>query len=562
MRPAPGSRPWLLHGAAVLSALLATAAWPPLDLPDLAWIAWTPWLAALTRRPGWRAAALSGAIHFAALHALNCWWFYFVLRGHGGLPPLAALGSFLLSLLGPAPYGLLLGWLSGQLVRRSGAAGLLGVPFAWAAIEGLRVQVPISVPWALPSLTQATRPQVLGVADLLGAHGVSGLLLLGNVLVVLALHGLLAPRGRSRRAVWSAAALASCLVAAGLVYGHRSALEHAPTPEVRRATRVLIHDSDADGRVYHAVGEGERVRPPSPPGRLRVALIQGARASEVAIEAPRSVDIGQARRQLLLSARALRNEPDLIVWAESAYPNSAERMPFLLQGLRRLLRRHDQGTEAVIGLVIETTDEGGERGYTNSTVLLDGEGLRGRYDKRWLVPFGEYVPAADVFFWVKRLAGAVSSGFLSGGRAQPLPSSLGLLGSSICYEAIFPQQQRALTRNGAQLLINVTNDAWFHGSPAPEQHLRSSALRAVENRRWVVRCANSGITAVHAPDGSLVGRLDEGLLGVLIADVELEDELTVHARTGEGPVWAAGLLTLAWALGRPRREEPEASARA
>jgi apolipoprotein N-acyltransferase len=272
-----------------------------------------------------------------------------------------------------------------------------------------------------------------------------------------------------------------------------------------------------------------------------------------------SVDVEQARRQLLLSALALSAEPDLLVWAESAHPDTAGRMPFLAQGLIKLLARDGGRTDAVVGLVIETRDRRGERAYTNSTILLDGEGLRGRYDKRWLVPFGEYVPAGDVFFWVERLAGAVSSGFLSGADARPLSSRHGELGTSVCYEAIFPQQQRELVRNGAGLLVNVTNDAWFHGSPAPEQHLRFSALRAVETRRWVVRCANSGVTAVFAPNGALVGRIDEGLRGVLVTDVELSDELTLHARTGELPVWAAGLLTLAWALSRPRREEPEAA---
>ncbi len=555
MSQASRSRPWLLHGAAVLSALLATAAWPPFDLAELAWVAWTPWMAALALRPGWRAAALSGAVHFAALHALNCWWFYLVLRGHGGLSPPLALGSSLVSLLGPAPYGLLVGAVGGLLVRRRGVAGLFGLPFAWAAVEGLRVHVPIAVPWALPALTQASRPEVLGVAELFGSHGLSALVLLGNVALVLGALCLFERRGSPVRGPLLAAAAASALVAAGLVYGRFSAQRHAPPAEWVEQTRVLLHVPESAPAIYEAVGQTAAVEGAPRTGPLRVALVQGARPSDVSLRPSVSEDREQARRQLLLSALALSAEPDLLVWAESGYPDTADRMPYLMQGLRRLLQRDGRGVEALVGVVIETVGRTGKNGYTNSVVLLNGEGLLGRYDKRWLVPFGEYIPAADVFFWVERLAGAVNAGFLSGGQARPLPSHRGALGASVCYEAIFPQQQRQLVRNGAELLVNVTNDGWFHGSPAPEQHLRFSALRAVETRRWVVRCANSGVTAVFAPDGSQVGRLEEGELGVLVAEVGLRRGLTLHARTGELPVWAAGLLALAWSLGGRRREE-------
>ena len=267
MSQASRSQTWLLHGAAVLSALLATAAWPPFDLAELAWFAWTPWMAALSLRPGWRAAALSGALHFAALHALNCWWFYLVLRGHGGLSPPLALGSFLVSLLGPAPYGLLVGAAGGLLVRSRGAAGLFGLPFVWAAVEGLRVHVPISVPWALPALTQASRPQVLGVAELFGSHGVSALVLLGNVALVLTVRCLVQRPFSRNRGPLIAAAAAAALVAAGLVHGRLSAQRHAPPLEWAEQTRVLLHVQDSAPAIYEAVGLAAPARSATPAGR-------------------------------------------------------------------------------------------------------------------------------------------------------------------------------------------------------------------------------------------------------------------------------------------------------
>jgi apolipoprotein N-acyltransferase len=286
---------------------------------------------------------------------------------------------------------------------------------------------------------------------------------------------------------------------------------------------------------------------PAGDGWLRVALVQGSAPQEVLLSEDPADERDRGFRQLALTDLALAFGADVVVWSESGHPGTVGRMPWVTRRLQeRLLRaanaRGGEAPEALIGALVEVAPRpaGGDDGsFTNSALLVDGAGLAGRYDKLHLVPFGERVPAPSLFFWFRRLVPGV--GDLSTGSSHaPIPTRAGRAAVFVCYEAVLAHHVRFLVRQRADILINITNDGWFDGTPAPVQHLRFSALRAAESGRPLLRCANSGISAVFGADGRAVGQLGEGQRGLLLASLPVGGRRTPYVRHGDRPIVALG----------------------
>ena len=199
-------------------------------------------------------------------------------------------------------------------------------------------------------------------------------------------------------------------------------------------------------------------------------------------------------------------------------------------------------------------------GFYNRAYLVSGSGkVEAWYDKIHLVPFGEYVPLRRVFgYFVNR----VVSGFgdMFPGRAQTLFDVKGAkLGVLICYESVFPDLSRRAVKRGANILVNITNDAWYGDSSAPYQLLAMAAMRAVETKVPMVRVANTGISAVIEPTGAIAARTPLFLRGTEAERVYWRPELTFYARFGDVFAEICFVLTLAGiaaAIFRPRRPHP------
>src|SRR5205085_2562900 len=144
--------------------------------------------------------------------------------------------------------------------------------------------------------------------------------------------------------------------------------------------------------------------------------------------------------------------------------------------------------------------------FRNSAFLITDQGIVGRYDKIQLVPFGEFVPLSRVLGFVRRWAEFISQ-LEAGSHAVVFNAPPAPFGIVICYEGIFPDLVRQFVRDGARLMVNMTNDAWFGRTSGPEQHLTMYPFRAVEHRVSVVRAANTGVSAFIAPNGFIVRRL-------------------------------------------------------
>jgi apolipoprotein N-acyltransferase len=175
----------------------------------------------------------------------------------------------------------------------------------------------------------------------------------------------------------------------------------------------------------------------------------------------------------------------------------------------------------------------GDTRYYNSAYFIGPDGqTRSRYDKMHLVPFGEYIPWKSVFFFVETISKDVSA-FSPGGEFRVVDFSGHRLNAIICFEAIFPQLSREFSRAGSQLFVNLTNDGWYGDSAAPYQHLQMAIWRAIENRRFLLRATNSGISAVVEPTGRIQASTSLLREAVCLGRFAFLGTATFYSRHGE-----------------------------
>jgi apolipoprotein N-acyltransferase len=258
-----------------------------------------------------------------------------------------------------------------------------------------------------------------------------------------------------------------------------------------------------------------------------------------------------------ISIGAAQKEPGIVVWPEVPAPFSLQDGNFQARAVRIA---RGAGGGYLVGVIDWKPLGNGRIGANNSAALLGPDGALGfMYDKIHLVPFSEYVPWRNWFFFARDLTSLIGD-FQHGSQYKVGRFSGGPFSVYICYEAIFPNEVRRFTLAGAQLFVNISDDGWFGGSGAPEQHLAMARVRAVENRRWMLRATNDGITVSVDPYGRIVARLPADIRGELDAPYAFRADLTPYARWGDWLPWlcvlAALVLVLIVALGTPARKIP------
>ena len=444
-------------------------------LPWASWLALAPLVALLGQRHGW----LLGWLHGVAYWLVAIPWIRPTLETYGRLPTWLASALLLLLCLYLGAYHGLFAALGGPVWRRGGLVAVAGLPALWVALEWLRAHLFSGFPWNLAAYAWTDVPGALPSAAWIGAYGVSFLLVLANTGVALVLV-------RRRRRLGAAAVLGSLLVLAiGARWGAGASAADVAFPA--GAPVRLLQPNTENLAVWDAV-------------RAR----QGY------------------RRIFDLSHRACDEAGALLVWPESAaWPYSWATSPELRRDLEGL-------TAAGCPVLFSSTDERRE-GYFNSVLLLDRQGVTGRYDKRHLVPFGEYVPLARVFFFLDKIARNAGA-YVPGKEVALLPWRNQRLGPAVCFEVIFPGEVAEQVRAGATVLVTLTNDAWYGDTSAPRQHFRAVRFRAAETRRPFLRAAITGISAVVEPDGSVRQLLGVGEEGILRARIDGRTGLSPHSR--------------------------------
>jgi apolipoprotein N-acyltransferase len=247
-----------------------------------------------------------------------------------------------------------------------------------------------------------------------------------------------------------------------------------------------------------------------------------------------------------LSLQPSAHRPDLIIWPEAPAPFSWQANQFSKRASSLAIRAAHPFLAGVIEWKIETFSSGhvGQAPY-NSALLVDPQGQKVFvYDKRHLVPFGEYEPFPLIHRVVQSVSdevGGFHKGKLAAVGALPGGYKFGIF---ICYEAIFPGEIRDFAANGANLLINISNDGWFEKSAAALQHLHMARVRAVENRRWVLRVTNSGITAAIDPYGRIYENIPRDVRGAVDLPYDFRTETTFYTRFGDWFAWMCVLVSV------------------
>jgi apolipoprotein N-acyltransferase len=286
---------------------------------------------------------------------------------------------------------------------------------------------------------------------------------------------------------------------------------------------------------------------------IRVGLIQGNVSLEERVNVTRLGAIFTS--YLTMTRQAIRQGAELVIWPESATPFRFEDDPLAAEQVRTLARQ--ARVPILLGSdQIEAGAQGLPTKYFNSAFLVRPDGTTGAaYRKMHLVPFGEYVPAKRIFFFAAPLVEAVSD-FSAGETATLLPVGAHKISTAICYEVVYPDLVRQFVVGGSELLTTITNDAWFGATSAPYQHFEQASMRAIEEGRYLVRAANTGVSGIVDPYGRVLEKTSIFQAAVLVGQVRYLQTSTFYARHGDILPYASVLATLALVVASKRRTIP------
>jgi apolipoprotein N-acyltransferase len=498
------------YALALVSGALLALSFPRYGHPAFAWIALVPLLIALVQRqrpaPSERTRVegplrafllglTSGFIYFVG----TLYWTGTVIRTFGGIPlPAAMLGVILLALYQgffPALYALI----SSRLIARGGLAALFLSAAAWVATEFFRGVVFGGFPWVLLGDSQITVLPVAQLASVLGVYGVSALVAFINAAIAYAML----TSGRRREAAIAAAA--AVLIATG-----------------------------AWGTARIADGSLTRMGTP-----IRVGLIQANIAQEDKWKS------GEARRifttYIAMTRDAVKRGAEYVIWPESATPFMFEQDRVGQEALRALAR--EVRVPILFGSDQEITQP--EPVLYNAAFLVTPDGgTAAVYRKIHLVPWGEFIPMKRVLFFVSPLVDSFTD-FSPGTEMVMLPVNSHLTSTAICYEVVYPSLIRQAVQAGSELLTTITNDAWYGHSSAPYQHFALASMRAIEQGRYLVRAANTGISGVVDPYGRIVRQSGIFEQDALVEQVRFLNGRTIYSRTGDVIAYVAIALVAA-----------------
>jgi apolipoprotein N-acyltransferase len=506
--------PWIL---ALTAGVLQVLIFPSPSLPFLAWIAITPLMVCILRDAAksssnnyhapkvLRSFAL-GYLCGVVWYAGSCYWIYHVMHSYGGLQPVVAA----LILFG---FCLYLGLYHGlfALLLALGARGrephvgraLLLAPFFWIAVELARARI-TGFPWDLLGTAQVDNIALTRVATFTGVYGVSFEIAVINAGFAAAFLVPLRSRGTLLGTVLGVAVL---LQAGRLVHPAPSAHDHVAT--LVQVDIPILEENAWTPQLLHRT-----------------------------LQSLEAISIPAAR-----DAEAQQGVPGLIVWPESPAPFFAPD-PNVRTELSEMART--SSSYVVAGSLALGPEASADRQQMyNSAALISPTGdWAERYDKIHLVPFGEYVPYRELFSFAGKLTREVGD-FTPGANRRPLDVGAMKLGIFICYESIFPDEVRQFAQRGAQVFVNISNDSWFGPTGAPGQHLNMVRMRGIENRRWVLRSTNTGITTAIDPFGRVVARAPSNQRLALNAPYARISDNTFYTLYGDWFAYACAIISVA-----------------
>jgi apolipoprotein N-acyltransferase len=481
---------------ALLSAILLILSFPPFNLWLFAWIAFIPLLFAIEGRKLMSVffiAFLMGFIFFLG----TMYWLI-----HVTLPGMIFLVAYLALYFGL--FGLIVSSFqsTSKYTVVQIALQLFLIPAAWVALEWARSYIFTGFGWGLLGYSQSCNLPVIQIADITGTYGVSFIIIMFNVAAFFAIKNF-----RKKNEYLLPVIITTILLIGVLGYG------------IFRVNNIFT---------------GEK---------LKIAVVQGNIPQDKKWD-ERFVGMILERYGILTKSCA-ESKPDLIIWPETSVPGFIENQSILLKWVKSLAVGAD--SPILVGAPRYERSAGRELYYNSAFLFLKDGSPAGYYDKIHLVPFGEYVPLQNLFFFVHRFAPRPIGDFIGGKEFTilgfPLERSAKAdniswrlkkrigFGCLICFEDIFPNLARSFVRNNAGFLVNITNDAWFGKSSAAYQHAQASIFRAVENRVNVIRAANTGLSCFIDQKGRIISRVSDGNRDLFVDGFKTQEIVISRVRT-------------------------------
>jgi apolipoprotein N-acyltransferase len=492
----------------LLSGILLILSFPNFDLEFLAWFALVPLLYSIEGKglaQSFKLGFLTGIVSFLGI----LYWIIVAVHTYGNVP-LILSGLILLLLV--VYLSLFIGvftFLTRLIQVHLRIQTILFAPILWAALEYLRSFLLSGFPWANLGYSQYLNLPFIQMADLTGPYGLSFVILLVNVTLFGILH-----QWSKKTFPFKEVITTAIIILGFLIYG------------------------------YMKIAAIDRQMLQNPP--LKIGLVQGN--IDQSIKWDESFQKETMKIYERLSLKVAEGKPDLIIWPETATPfffqDAKEYQPFVLDIPKRT------NTFLLFGTPSYKIQKGKVNHYNSAYLLSPSGELVGKYDKIHLVPFGEYVPMQDLLFFIGSLGEGIGD-FKSGGEIYNFSIPQGRFGVLICFEIIFPDLCRRFVKKGANFLVTMTNDAWFGKTSAPYQHFSMAIFRAVENRVFIARAANTGITGFIDPRGKISKQggifTEEAMNGM----IRLSKDKTFYTLYGDVFAWccsAFSIFLLAYAL--------------
>ena len=479
----------------ILSASLLIFSFPNFNVWLFAWFGFVPLFFVLQNK------SKSKAFWLSYLTGIIFWFGIINWLVHVTLTGLIVLVLYL------ALYFSIFGLLVSAYSLKLRAYSLLLTPSIWVLLEYVRSHFLTGFPWALLGYSQYLNLPIIQIADITGVWGVSFLVMLVNV----AVYSVVSRKLSVISAIKKHMAVILCIIFT-LTYGY-------------------FRINNLQLKAYSL--------------KLKVSVIQGNIPQELKWQPSARDNI--LNRYTQLTERAARDNPHLIVWPEASSPGVFGEDDRAYEHILKLSEKIK--TPLLVGAVVREDEK-----YFNSAVLISSlNAIAGRYDKLHLVPFGEYIPLKKILPFLETIVpiGDITRGGkftifrITAGRSGALYNFAVL----ICFEDLFPELSRQFTKKGADFLINITNDAWYKETSAPYQHLQASVFRAVENRLYLVRAANTGVSGFIAPEGKITSLVqDKEGRRIFIEGYKTQEfpiykpHLTFYARYGD--IFIAGCFLL------------------
>jgi apolipoprotein N-acyltransferase len=496
--------------AAALSGVLLAFSFPGVSWGWLAFIALIPLIVAVTRAGRRREAFLLGWLGYTVAWLINLPWVTIVMSRYGGLPKSVGIALFIALSVWLGLYGGIFALIVRSLRLRAAILPWLLVPATWIALEYARSYVLLGSPWHLIGGALIDLPPLVQPARWLGPYG------LGFLVVLI-----------STSIAW--------IVSAGDTWRRRIAVGATVVGflAVWIATGSILLSQQA------AQMRSER--------QFTAAMLQPNITQEMRWDDRNLSELFQ--RMARMTEEGFEARADVVIWPESTLPLEF----FGDAGFRGYVEATSRAHKGDIILGSVARDAAAPERLWNAAYLVSRGSTTGRYDKLRLVPFGEYVPLRKMLFFAEKLVRQVGE-FQFGTNEFPLIGKF-KYGPAICYEVVYPRIAATQVANGAEVLVTITNDAWFGRSAAPRQHLNQARLRAVETDRYFLRAATTGISALIDPVGRIVQELDMEQQGIVVGTFSPRQSRTAYVRFGDWPAWfsiAAVIIFLGLKFSRSR----------